>query len=102
MLSTVDYNQEVEENPYLPLASFIPNNQDGHHFYPVFVKDSHYDLAAGGSHTMITPFIQYSPNFTKVTGTEGVGFECHTIPVYIRRRSRVVQKMMTEKWRYLC
>ena len=98
----VNYNQEVEEDPYLPPASFIPNDHEGHNFYPVFVKDSHYDSAAGESHTMITPFIQYSPDFTKVTGTEGVGFEHWTIPVYIRRRSRAAQKMTTEKWKYLC
>ena len=87
MLSTVNYNQEVEEDPYSPLAGFIPNNNDGHHFYPIYVKDSHYDSAAGGSRTMIAPFIQYSPDFTKVTGMEGVCFEHCTIPVYIRRRS---------------
>ena len=50
---------------------------------------------------MITPFIQYSPDFTKVTGTEGVSFEWRTIPVYIGRRSRAAQKMTTEKWKYL-
>ena len=99
MLSMVDYSQEVEENPYLPLAGFIPNDHDGRHFYPVFIKDSHCDLAAGGSCTMMAPFIQYLPDFTKVTGMEGVGFKCHTVPVYIGRRSRVAQKMMTKKWR---
>ena len=91
-LSTVDYNQEVEENPYTPPIGFIPNDHDGCLFYPVYVKDSHYDSAEGGPRTMIAPYIQYSPDFTKVTGTEGVGFECRTIPVYIRRRLRVAQK----------
>ena len=51
---------------------------------------------------MIAPFIQYSPNFTKVTDPKGVGFEHRTIPVYIGRRSRVAQKMTTKKWKYLC
>ena len=51
---------------------------------------------------MIAPYIQYSPDFTKVTGTEGIGFECRTIPVYIGRRLRVAQKMTSEKWKYLC
>ena len=50
---------------------------------------------------MITPYIKDSPDFTKVMGTEGVGFKHRTIPVYIRRRSRAVQKMTMEKWRYL-
>ena len=44
---------------------------------------------------MIAPYIQYSPDFTKVTGTEGVGFKRRTIPVYIGRRSRAAQKMTT-------
>ena len=100
-LSAVDYNQEVEENPYTPPTGFIPNNHDGHLFYPVYVKDSHYDSAEGTPHTMIAPYIQYSPYFTKVMGTEGIGFEHQTIPVYIGRRSRAVQKMTTEKWKYL-
>ena len=97
----MDYDQEVEVDPYAPPVGFIPNDHDGHHFYLVYVKDSHYDLAAGGPRTMIAPFIQYSPNFTKVTSTEGVGFEHCTIPVYLGRRSRVAQKMTTEKWKYL-
>ena len=88
-------------DPYAPPVGFIPNDHDGRHFYPVYVKDSHYDLAAGGACTMIAPFIQYSPDFTKVTGTEGLSFERRTIPVYIGRRSRAVQKMTTEKWKYL-
>ena len=50
---------------------------------------------------MIAPYIQYSPDFTKVTGTKGVGFKRRTIPVYIGRRSRVAQKMTMEKWKYL-
>ena len=50
---------------------------------------------------MIAPYIQYSPDFTKVMGTKGVSFECCTIPVYIGRRSRAAQKMTMEKWRYL-
>ena len=74
-LSTIDYNQEVEKNPYTPLTGFIPNNHDGHLFYPIYVKDSHYDSAEGGLHTMIVPYIQYSPNFTKVMRTEGISFE---------------------------
>ena len=74
-LSTINYNQEVEENPYTPPTGFIPNDHDGRLFYPVYVKDSHYDSAEGGPHTMIVPYIQYSPNFTKVMGTEGISFE---------------------------
>jgi hypothetical protein len=50
---------------------------------------------------MLAPYIQYSSDYTKVTGTEGVGFERRTIPVYIGKRARHFQKMTTEKWRYL-
>ena len=74
-LSTINYSQEVEENPYSPTAGFVPNDHDGCLFYPVYVKDLHYDSAKGGSCTMITPYIQYSPDFTKVMGTKGVSFE---------------------------
>jgi hypothetical protein len=50
---------------------------------------------------MLAPYIQYSSDYTKVMGTEGMGFECRTIPVYIGKRARHFQKMTTEKWRYL-
>jgi hypothetical protein len=101
-LSTIDYNQpEEEEDPYRAPPGFIPNSRDGRLFYPVYVKDSNYDATAGGIRTMLAPYIQYSSDYTKVTGTEGVGFERRTIPVYIGKRARHFQKMTTEKWRYL-
>jgi hypothetical protein len=100
-LSTIDYNQpEEEEDPYRAPPGFIPNSRDGRLFYPVYVKDSNYDATTGGSHTMLAPYIQYSSDYTKVTGTEGVGFERRTIPVYIGKRACHFQKMTTEKWRY--
>jgi hypothetical protein len=101
-LSTIDYNQpEEEEDPYRAPPGFIPNSRDGRLFYPVYVKDSNYDATSGGSRTMLAPYIQYSSDYTKVTGTEGMGFERRTIPVYIGKRARHFQKMTTEKWRYL-
>jgi hypothetical protein len=101
-LSTIDYNQpEEEEDPYRAPPGFIPNSRDGRLFYPVYVKDSNYDATAGGSCTMLAPYIQYSSDYTKVIGTEGVGFKRRTIPVYIGKRARHFQKMTTEKWRYL-
>jgi hypothetical protein len=101
-LSTIDYNQpEEEEDPYRAPPGFIPNCRDGRLFYPVYVKDSNYDATSGGSRTMLAPYIQYSSDYTKVTGTEGMGFERRTIPVYIGKRARHFQKMTTEKWRYL-
>jgi hypothetical protein len=88
-LSTIDYNQpEEEEDPYCAPPGFIPNSHDGRLFYPVYVKDSNYDTIAGGSCTMLAPYIQYSSDYTKVTGTEGMGFEHRTIPVYIGKRAR--------------
>jgi hypothetical protein len=101
-LSTIDYNQpEEEEDPYRAPPGFIHNSRDGRLFYPVYVKDFNYDTAAGGSRTMLAPYIQYSSDYTKVTGTEGMGFKHRTIPVYIGKRARHFQKMTTEEWRYL-
>jgi hypothetical protein len=51
---------------------------------------------------MLTPYIEYVTDYTKVTGTKGMGFKCRTIPVYIGKRAHHFQKMTTEKWRYLC
>jgi hypothetical protein len=102
-LSTIDYNQpEEEEDPYRAPPGFIPNSRDGWLFYPVYVKDSNYNPETGRSRTMLAPYIQYSTDYTKVTGTEGMGFEWRTIPVYIGKRAHHFQKMTTEKWRYLC
>jgi hypothetical protein len=92
-LSTIDYNQpEEEEDPYRAPPGFIPNSRDGRLFYPVYVKDSNYDATAGGTRTMLAPYIQYSSDYTKVTGTEGVGFERRTIPVYIGKRLAISKR----------
>jgi hypothetical protein len=98
----IDYNRPVPiENPYEKPEGFIFNNEDSRLFYPLYVKDSHYNHTEGGPRLMIAPFIKYSPDFTKVTGTEGRGFEQRTTDVQIGRRNPAYTMMSTDMWRTL-
>jgi hypothetical protein len=91
--SSVDYNRETEQgNPDDPPAGFIVNDPDSCHYYPVYVPNPMYG-------TKVAWYIQYQTDYTYVTGTDGQGYSCCTIPVYIGRQTNCYAPMTSSKWR---
>ena len=64
---------------------YVPNDPASHHFYPVYVNNSLFSKWDGQDCLILTKYIQYSPDFTHITGIEAIWMETHTIPVYLGR-----------------
>ena len=97
-ISSIDY-QSVVEDPDAPPAGFILNELDCRHFYPIHVPNPKYSKWDNEPRSIIARYIQYSADYTYVTGTTGRGYSQHRIPVYIGRQTSFYTTMTKDKWR---
>ena len=97
-ISSIDY-QSVVEDPDAPPAGFILNELDCRHFYPVHVPNPMYSKWDNEPRSILARYIQYSADYTYVTGTAGRGHSQHRIPVYIGRQTSFYTTMTKDKWR---
>ena len=97
-ISSIDY-QSVVEDPDAPPAGFILNELDSRHFYPIHVPNPKYSKWDNEPRSILARYIQYSTDYTYVTGTAGRGYSQHRIPVYIGRQTSFYTTMTEDKWR---
>ena len=74
-MSEVNYEVPQDQVP-IPPAGFIANDPTHPFFYPIHVPNPTYqetDNTWTGTHTIVAPFVRYSPDFTTVYGSAGAG-----------------------------
>jgi hypothetical protein len=87
----------TEEAP----VGFVPNNRDGRHFYPIYVRNPKFGKWDLEPKMVITSYIKYALDYTTVTGSMGQGHEERTLPVQVGRRVQYYTAMTTAMWRDL-
>jgi hypothetical protein len=99
LTSTIDYNHITEQNFSINAPDgFVPNDPKGCYFYPIYVKNPKFGKWDNEPCLMLTPYIQYSTNYTYVTGSAGRNKELRTVPVFVGHRVHFYQKMAQAKW----
>jgi hypothetical protein len=99
LTSAIDFSHIAEQDfSYNMPDGFVPNDPDGQYFYPIYVKIPKYRKWDREPKLMLAPFVQYSLDFTYITGSAGKNEETHMVPIYIGRKACFFQKMMTSKW----
>ena len=86
--SEVNYKAPQDQAP-IPPAGFITNDPTHPFFYPIHVPNPTYretDNTWTGTHTIVAPFIRYSPDFTIVYGSSGAGQPEESLPVHLLKR----------------
>jgi hypothetical protein len=97
--SAIDFSHIAEQDfSYDMPDGFVPNDPEGAYFYPIYVKNPKYGKWDREPRLMLAPFVQYSLDFTYVTGSAGKNEERRVVPVFIGRKARFFQKMTTDKW----
>jgi hypothetical protein len=71
---------------------------EGPYFYPVYVKNPKWGKWDNEPKLMLAPFVQYTLDFTYVTGSAGKNEDRRVVPVYVGRKACFFQKMTTSKW----
>jgi hypothetical protein len=94
---TVDDPVPNEEAP----VGFVPNNRDGRHFYPIYLRNPKYGKWDMEPKMVMATYIKYSLDYTSVTGSMGQGQEERTLPVQVGRRARYYTAMTAAMWRDL-
>ena len=97
-LSSIDFRSVVEDPDTAP-SGFIHNELDSRHFYPIHVPNPKYSKWDNEPRSILARYIQYSADYTYVTGTAGRGYSQHRIPVYIGRNTTFYTAMTEAKWR---
>jgi hypothetical protein len=99
LTSAIDYSHVAEQDfSYDMPDGFVPNDPEGAYFYPIYVKNPKYGKWDREPRLMLAPFVQYSLDFTYITGSAGKNEERRVVPVFIGRKARFFQKMTTGKW----
>jgi hypothetical protein len=83
------------------IIGFIPNNRDGRHFYPIYMRNPKFGKWDLEPKMVIASYIKYSLNYTSVTGSMGQGQEECTLPVQVGCRAQYYATMTTAMWRDL-
>jgi hypothetical protein len=100
--SVIEYGSVATPEPTSDTPTgFVPNNIDGRHFYPIYVKNPKYSKWDLEPKMVVTEYIRYSIDYTEVTGTMGQGHKQRTTPVQVGRRACYYAAMTTAMWRDL-
>jgi hypothetical protein len=101
-MSIIEYLSVVDPTPNKEApVGFVPNNRDGRHFYPIYVRNPKFGKWDLEPKMVIANYIKYSLNYTSVTGSMGQGQEEHTLPVQVGCRAQYYAAMTTAMWRDL-
>lgn len=93
VFSSVDYEESNKENKApIPPPGFIHNNAQHPFFYPIYLP------TRPNRATSLAPFICYSPDYTLVAGSSGIGSETHTMPIYLTKNAGHSFNMTSNKW----
>jgi hypothetical protein len=99
LTSAIDYNHIAEQNFSVDAPDgFVPNDPEGHYFYPIYVKNPKFRKWDNEPRLMFAPYIQYTPNYTYTTGSAGRNEEPCTAPVFVGCKACFYQKMTQSKW----
>ena len=101
--SEVNYEAPQDQSP-IPPAGFITNDPTHPFFYPIHVPNPTYretDNTWMGAHTIVAPFIRYSPDFTTVYGCSGAGQPEESLPVHLLRRVQDPHHLSYKDWKEL-
>jgi hypothetical protein len=82
-------------------VGFVPNNRDGRHFYPIYMRNPKFGQWDLEPKMVIASYIKYALNYTTVTGSMGQGHEERTLPVQVGHRAQYYAAMTTAMWRDL-
>jgi hypothetical protein len=94
--SVIEYGSVATPEPTSDTPTgFVPNNIDGRHFYPIYVKNPKYSKWDLEPKMVVTEYIRYSIDYTEVTGTMGQGHKQRTTPVQVGRRACYYAAMTT-------
>jgi hypothetical protein len=71
--SIIEYLSVADPTPNEEVpVGFVPNNRDGRHFYPIYVRNPKFGKWDLEPKMVIASYIKYSLNYTQVTGSMGV------------------------------
>ena len=102
-MSEVNYEAPRDQNP-IPPSGFITNNSTHPFFYPIHVPNPTYqetDNTWTGTRTIVAPFIRYSPDFTTVYGSAGVGHQEESLPVHLLKKVQDPHHLSYDEWKQL-
>jgi hypothetical protein len=101
-MSVIEYLSVADPTPNEEIpVGFVPNNRDGRHFYPIYVRNPRFGQWDLEPKMVITSYIKYALDYTTVTGSMGQGHEDCTLPVQVGRRAQYYAAMTTAMWRDL-
>jgi hypothetical protein len=90
LTSAIDYSHVAEQDFSHDMPDgFVPNDPEGAYFYPIYVKNPKYGKWDREPRLMLAPFVQYSLDFTYVTGSAGKNEDRHIVPVFIGRKAHL-------------
>ena len=84
-LSSIDFNRvadKADDGDDAPV-SFIINNPESRHYYPVYVPNLQYGKWDEEESRVVAKYIRYSPEYLFVTGCNSKAYPEKTIPVHI-------------------
>ena len=103
--SMSEVNYEAPQNQdSIPPAGFITNNPTHPFFYPIHVPNPTYhetDNTWTGTHTIVAPFIRYSPDFTTVYRSAGIGHQEESLPVHLLKKVQDPHHLSYDNWKQL-
>ena len=102
-VSEVDYEAPQNQDP-IPPAGFITNNPTHPFFYPIHVPNPTYRETNNtwtGTRTIVAPFIRYSPDFTTVYGSAGIGHQEESLPVHLLKKVQDPHHLSYDDWKQL-
>ena len=89
----MNYEETDKENQTpIPPPGFIHNNPQHPFFYPIYLP------TGTGRASKIAPYIRYSPDYTLVEGSSGLGSETCITPVYLAKKAGHPFNMTSSKW----
>ena len=89
--------------PILPVG-FITNDPTHPFFYPIHVPNPTYretDNTWTSNCTIVAPFIHYSPDFTTVYGSAGVGHQEESLPVHLLKKIQDRHHLSYDDWKQM-
>ena len=93
VFSSINYKESDKENETpIPPPGFIHNDPNHPFFYPIYLP------CGTGRATRIAPYIRYSPDYTLVEGSLGLGSETRTTLVYLTKKAGHPFNMTSSKW----
>ena len=89
----MNYEETDKENQTpIPPPGFIHNNPQHPFFNPIYLP------TGTGRASKIAPYIRYSPDYTLVEGSPGLGSETCITPVYLTKKAGHPFNMTSSKW----